>query len=242
MAEIWKPIAGYNGKYEISSFGRVKSHAYTSVRFIREQLAGKGYPKVSLRKDGKTQQHYIHRLVAEAFLDNPEQKTEVNHIDGNKRNNHVQNLEWVSRKENQMHAFNNGLLKNMENRERAIDVLRRPIICDQTGKVYASVSDAARELGVATTNISSILLGRRPHVKGYSFSDYDSSNPQQHEPQPMQPNRNRKPVICNETGITYNSLSEAERLTGFARKSIEYVAKGKKKSVKGYTFSYLPKD
>lgn len=108
--EVWKDIENYEGLYQISNFGNVKSltrQVYTSnpkftgYRVLREKLLrpGKtkdGYSSVVLRKDGKGKSYYVHRLVAEAFLQNPHNLPEINHKDENKENNHVNNLEWCT--------------------------------------------------------------------------------------------------------------------------------------------------
>ncbi len=109
--EVWKPIEGYEGLYEVSNLGRVKSLEKLIERpagnnFIRSEFVMKtwakdaGYPTVSLTKDKKRKLHMVHRLVAEAFIPNPDNKEEVNHKDYNKKNNNVSNLEWMTRKEN----------------------------------------------------------------------------------------------------------------------------------------------
>jgi hypothetical protein len=119
MAEIWKDIEGYEGKYQVSNLGRVKSlqrkvwNRYTwhdLPERILKPKKGYCYAVVTLcNGNGKTKNHYVHRLVAYAFLYNV--KEQVNHIDGNKLNNHLDNLEWVSQSENMKHAHNTGLLK-----------------------------------------------------------------------------------------------------------------------------------
>ena len=121
MIEEWRNIKGYEGLYEISNFGRVKSLSrYTAnqwskkARFREErilsfQLTKDGYPTLKLNKDGKTIRHRIHRLVAFNFLENPQNKPQVNHKDGIKINNFVENLEWNTQNENQLHACINGL-------------------------------------------------------------------------------------------------------------------------------------
>lgn len=133
MKEIWKAIKDYEGKYEVSNLGRVKSLERTSRfnRKIKEKILAPrehtgGYLRVQLsRKD-----FYIHRLVAETFIPNPENKSQVNHIDGNKRNNRVDNLEWNTPLENNLHAIRTGLNKkdrdfmikiaNCENHKKAM--------------------------------------------------------------------------------------------------------------------------
>lgn len=121
--EIWKDIKGYEGLYQVSNLGNVKS----IPRIIDSQFKGKpikrevyekvlkksltrfGYEYVCLSKNGKTKKHKVHRLVGEHFIPNIENKKTINHIDGNKQNNRVDNLEWATYKENQQHAIRTGL-------------------------------------------------------------------------------------------------------------------------------------
>lgn len=105
--ETWKPIVEYGDKYFVSSSGRVFS--VKSNKILKPHKTSKGYFRVTLLMDGKRKNHRIHRLVANAFISNPRQKEEVNHKDGNKENNRVENLEWVTPCENANHAFQNGL-------------------------------------------------------------------------------------------------------------------------------------
>lgn len=117
--EIWKPVVGYEGLYEVSSEGRVKSVFRTvpskkgGSRTVPEKIKSfaevNGYFVCPLYRNNKERRFMVHRLVAEAFIPNPEQKAEVNHIDGDKHNNRVSNLEWVTRLENVHHAIETGL-------------------------------------------------------------------------------------------------------------------------------------
>jgi hypothetical protein len=116
--EIWKEIKDYEGLYEVSNYGRVKrleslvknKHSYRLVKEKILSIPSYHYQSVFL-SNGKVKQHYVHRLVATAFLSNSLNKEQVNHIDGNKLNNHVSNLEWVSQSENMKHIFK---IKNLK--------------------------------------------------------------------------------------------------------------------------------
>lgn len=115
MEEIWKDVVGYEGLYQVSNFGKVKSLNYKRLGVQRDMTlrdTSVGYFMVLLRKNGKGASKYVHRLVADAFLDNPEDKKCVNHKDGDKHNNLAENLEWVTYKENTVHAVCTGLRKS----------------------------------------------------------------------------------------------------------------------------------
>ena len=96
MTEIWTDIKGYNGKYQVSNAGRIKN----KDKIMTPINNGNGYLYITLSSNGERKNHYIHRLVAETFLDNPDNKTVVNHKDYDKTNNAVNNLEWVTQREN----------------------------------------------------------------------------------------------------------------------------------------------
>lgn len=110
--EIWKDIKGYGGLYQVSSFGRVKSLArikskngFYKEKFMRPNNNGNGYLQIGLSKNNKVIYYYIHRLVAQAFLLNINNYKYINHKDGNKTNNKVNNLEWCTQSENVKHAY-----------------------------------------------------------------------------------------------------------------------------------------
>jgi hypothetical protein len=119
---IWKDVVGYEGLYEVSDKGQVRTHknkvtsnSRYEVRHWQQRILKEKKPKgrdirVSLWKDGKPKSFLAHRLVAMAFIPMIPGKDSINHIDGNPRNNHVENLEWCDHKENNNHAFDNGLI------------------------------------------------------------------------------------------------------------------------------------
>lgn len=119
IMETWKEIDGYDGLYEISNKGRVRSYnnkGYNKPdrrqepKILKLHKQNSGYYFVTLyNSDSKNKQYTIHRLVAKAFIPNPEDKPMVNHVDGDKENNCVDNFEWVTRMENHIHAEQNGL-------------------------------------------------------------------------------------------------------------------------------------
>lgn len=105
VTEIGKPIPGYENLYEISNLGRISNYR----KILKTYKINSGYVAFKLQKDGMRKSVLLHRLVAELFIPNPDGKSEVNHIDGNKENNCVSNLEWVSSSENKLHAYASGI-------------------------------------------------------------------------------------------------------------------------------------
>lgn len=121
---MFKGIFGYERYYEISSDGIVKSKDRTQTdslgrtrtwkgQVLNPDIAPNGYYRITLAVEGKKKQVYIHRLIATHFMDNPNNLPQVNHIDGNKLNNSMDNLEWVSAQENTIHAYKNGLINHI---------------------------------------------------------------------------------------------------------------------------------
>ncbi len=103
--EHWKPIEGYEGLYEVSDYGRVVSLRRAPKLVLSQSTSSTRYMRVSLNKNGSHKTVLVHRLVAKAFISNPFHKPQVNHKDGNRQNNLVENLEWVTSSENIQHAY-----------------------------------------------------------------------------------------------------------------------------------------
>ena len=106
MQEMWESVNGYEGLYEVSNLGRVRSLKRATTRgIVLKQTMKHGYMNVCLSKDNKPSTKRVHRLVAEAFIANPMNKPVVNHIDGDKANNAASNLEWATNSENELHSY-----------------------------------------------------------------------------------------------------------------------------------------
>lgn len=175
MIEIWKDVPGYEGRYQVSNLGNVKSlpkekkgtlgGSYVTAEKILSAATVNGYKKALLYKDGKRIFHSVHRLVAIAFLDN--QLAEVNHINGVKTDNRVENLEWCSSQQNVIHSHKNNLIKNKVRNEKTrqliSDIKKKKIINTETGKIYNSISEAAQELKVSLSGLSMKLNGISPN-------------------------------------------------------------------------------
>jgi hypothetical protein len=182
--EIWKDIPGWEGYYQASNLGRIRSldrivtHSLGGDKMLKSMIMKQrlfkcGYYYVGLQKEGKTQKMCrVHRLIAKAFHPNPQNKPEVNHDDGNKLNNCEWNLEWATRKENAIHSHATGLQKPSEKqRKSAFDLCKKRtgfnnpvakrIIDISTNQVYASTISAAQE-----NNLNEGTLRR--YLKGYS--------------------------------------------------------------------------
>lgn len=117
MEEIWRDVIGYEGLYEVSNCGRLRTTrkiigtGYREPIIMKQLTTFRGYKRVSLSKDCHYKIHFSHRLVAQAFIENPQDKPYINHKNGIKDDNNVANLEWVTSKENTKHAFDNDLIK-----------------------------------------------------------------------------------------------------------------------------------
>lgn len=169
MKELWKDIKGYEGLYQISNFGKVYSKIgnlrYKNPHPIMMKYdSSGGYARVMLSKDKVFKRFLVHRLVAEAFIPNPLNKPEVNHIDGNKLNNCVDNLEWVTCKENKRHAIKNGLWqgkgKSVVQYKNGIEIAR-----------YKSVREASLQTGISARRIYEIAEHQKHRytIKGYGW-------------------------------------------------------------------------
>lgn len=148
MKEIYKDIEGYEGLYQVSNYGNVKS---LISKKVLKPLEVKGYLQIGLHKDKKKKLYKIHRLVADTFLDNPNKYEEVNHIDEDKTNNNVTNLEWCT------HFYNINYSQS------------KKVMCIETGLIYTSTMEVERVLGFSRQNISSTCKGKYKTMYGFHW-------------------------------------------------------------------------
>ena len=179
MEEIWEDVVGYEGSYQVSNLGRVRSFAFDkNGRVMNLTTNPFGYIYVSLRKNLLNKKYFVHRLVGDAFILNPESKPFINHIDGVKANNRADNLEWCTRSENQLHGYKIGLLKPNKTalgKTGELSAHSKPInqlsLDGKLIKRFSCQKEASRELGISQGNISSVIHGKRGYTQtgGYKF-------------------------------------------------------------------------
>ena len=170
--ERWKVVEGTYGALEVSDLGRVKSNLRDG-RILKTQKDSKGYHRLRMTIKRERYSFKLHRLVAQAFVPNPENKPQVNHIDGNKDNNAASNLEWVTNKENAQHAVRTGLWKSSMKATKERNKLKlKPIIATNiaTGQQMHFISIGSAERALGTRHITDVLKGKRRQAKGYVFA------------------------------------------------------------------------
>jgi hypothetical protein len=184
--EIWKPITQYNGAYQVSNLGRIKSLARTILfnhpKFgeskisyhekIMKQVEANGYLMIGLYdENGKNSSFRVHRLIMIAFVSNPENKPFVNHIDGNKLNNNLSNLEWCTSSENMVHAYKHGLSPKISGKDhhQSKTVYQYDFSGNLLG-TYGSCGEASRATGYNGSQINKVCMGKLRFYKDNVWS------------------------------------------------------------------------
>lgn len=268
MEEEWRDIKGYEGYYQVSSNGRVRSldktvyrkngtTCFCKGRIIKQNDQGAGYLSVHLCKDGLHNTTLVHRIVALNFIPNPDSKLQVNHIDGNKHNNMVSNLEWCTGKENMKHAMNVLGYNPKEIRHvyqpkgegNANNIKIVQLNLDYTlVKIWCSASEATRQFGFAKNQIETCILTLHGNkvkaitsVGGYRWMYYDDYvKGVRYE----ESHRKHMKTICqldpktNKHISTFRSCTDVQRKLGICRRKVERCLKGKAELAGGYKWIY----
>lgn len=259
-SEVWRDVKGYEGLYQVSNRGRIRSLDRISIdkNSFPKNLKGRlktpsesnGYYSLPLYSGRDNYRNFlVHRLVAEAFVENPDPstKTQVNHIDGNTRNNNASNLEWVTPSENIQHAHKLGLF-DKEGATRNYKKMgelsglkrRRSVLCLDTGIVYPSLKDAAADLKITIDAVFASCQDGRPH-RGFTFRYCDSLKVDKSgnfivPDDPIKQSKHlSSPVFCVELNKVFKSRMEAARCLGISDSSVrDSIRDGR--SHCGYTF------
>ncbi len=230
---MWK-IFEYDGKetnYEVSDDGQVRNR--TTKRVLKQQTSKDNYKTVSLSINKKQKNMRVHRLVALTYIENPDNKNIVNHIDGNRQNNLVSNLEWVTYSENTQHAIRIGLM--LPTREKQVDQF------DMNGNkiaTYKSITDAANITNTSPNKISDCCNLKRNSTNLFQWRFH--SDGYQSLPKSEIPKTTRKRVArCDKDGNIlqiYDSLHQAAKDVNGTQSAITHVLKGDKQTIthKGY--------
>lgn len=162
----WRDTYIYGEQYEVSNTGLVRNKITKHI--LKPQIDKKGYERVRLSLHDKKVTAKVHRLVAIAFIPNIDNKPQVNHIDTNKRNNNVKNLEWSTNGENQIHAYKTGLnyVTGRAGRKRIPVIMINPKTNEKI-KSYSSIAEAARDINVYPQNLRKAICGKRKSCGGF---------------------------------------------------------------------------
>lgn len=147
--ETWINISGFEGLYQVSNFGKIRR--FSDGKILKQSIGTSGYYKIALWKNGRYRHFLVHRIIAIHFIQNPQNKKFVNHKDGNKLNNSIDNLEWMTRKENHSHAAKSGLMSHGTDRHNA--------------KLNPSIAKQIRESSLSCSELSVIWGINERHVR-----------------------------------------------------------------------------
>lgn len=179
MDEIWKDIKNYEGLYQCSNFGQIRSldryvkehngkSQFRKGQIIKPRKNKNGYLQLALNKDSNRKMKYVHIIIAETFIENKENLKTVNHKDGNKLNNCVDNLEWVSYSENNKHSY-----KELKRSKATEGATPKPVYIidtqDKILKCYNSITDTSKEIGLSHTQINRYIHSNKKWKGRYIF-------------------------------------------------------------------------
>lgn len=162
--EIWVDIKDYEGLYQVSNLGRIKCLRRKEPIIMRPSADSNGYYRLKLTgRDGKFKSYKVHRLVAQAFIPNPHNLPQINHIDENPANNRMNNLEWCTNKYNCNYGKRTKRISDSQIRKKI------PVKCIETGVEYKTLSEAARATGAMSGHIAEVCRGKRKTAGNYHW-------------------------------------------------------------------------
>lgn len=252
MQEIWADIEGYEGLYQASNLGNIKS--LLTSKLLKASVNSSGYLKVELHNKGKAKVFYVHRLIASTFIPNPSNKPQVNHRNGNKLCNSVDNLEWVTASENQKHAVEIGIHAEppFKGKLGKSNPMSKPIIqYDADGnfmRTWDSPMDAALHYNILADTIRACTNGGSHSAFGYIWKRYTPNFPVKIESlesiyrknQPIRKGVHKKKIKVNQytkNGLfikQWSSLEDISQNSSFNTNNILRNINGKRKSAYGY--------
>jgi len=231
LNKLFKEEINFDKKYFVSNLGRFKN-SFGTIMNNNYKVNDNGYIRVFILK--KT--FALHRLVAFTFLDNSENKEQVNHKDGNKLNNSIENLEWCNNKENQIHKFKIGLGNNFTRKIIQYDLNMNKI------KEFNSITEASKELNISKSNIRGVLINYRNTAEGFVFKYIEDNNIDFTKKISINKNIGRK-VVQYDLNMNlinvYNSISDASRKTNIHKNNIRGVIINYRKTSGGFIWKYL---
>lgn len=180
--EVWVDVREFEGYYKVSSLTRVKRLYRESptkdgkLKKLPERLMSQsnslGYMACSFRVGAHVKQRKVHRMIAEAFIPNPDNKPHINHINGDRSDNRIENLEWCTSAENAIHAFRVIKTRKSPFKGRTWGVhhpCNKKVKCDTLDIIFRSGSEAAKCVGLSISKVRRVLQGMYPHVDGLTF-------------------------------------------------------------------------
>lgn len=164
--EIWKDIKGYEGKYQVSNLGNIRSLSYKGIKGrigVMKPKLNKGYHTINLYYEKrKCKTYQVHRLVAGTFIPNIDNKREVDHINGIKTDNRIENLRWATPKENMNNPLTTSKIKKSKKKSK-------PVICIEENKIFKNISQASRHYGIHYVSILGCCNGEQKAAGGYTW-------------------------------------------------------------------------